>query len=189
MAVKVNANPAMIKWAREAAGYSYDDLPKTLSDAEKWETGEKKPTWNDLRNLAKKYKRPPYFYFLSNPPEEEDIIEFRSDERIEEFSPELRLKIRKAKFRRNAYIKINNGMNNPIFDFNSVVIKKTSVTKLAKHIRNYLNVNLEMQRKWKFKDNGNADYSHKNFLDHWKEVCFDLGILVFEASQVQESEM
>ena len=71
------------------------------------ECGEEKSTWNDLRNLAKKYKRPSFFYFLKKPPvEENQFIEFRSDEKIDEFSSSLRLEIRKAKFRRTAYIRI-----------------------------------------------------------------------------------
>ncbi len=53
MAVKINANPTMIKWAREDAGFSLDELPQSLKKAEKWESGEEKPTWSDLRNLAK----------------------------------------------------------------------------------------------------------------------------------------
>ncbi|WP_346661490.1 helix-turn-helix transcriptional regulator [uncultured Methanobrevibacter sp.] len=64
----IHVNPAMIRWAREDAGYSLEELPDYLEDAEKWETGEKTPTWADLRKLAKKYKRPSFFYFLSEPP-------------------------------------------------------------------------------------------------------------------------
>ena len=60
----LHVNPAMIKWAREDAGYSLEELPDYLKDAEKWETGEKTPSWADLRNLAKKYKRPSFFYSL-----------------------------------------------------------------------------------------------------------------------------
>lgn len=47
-------------------------MPVILKDAEKWETGELKPTWVDLRNLAKKYKRPSFFYLLPDPPKEQD---------------------------------------------------------------------------------------------------------------------
>lgn len=65
MAKAHNVNPAMIKWAREDAGFKLDDLPKSLEDAEKWETGEKIPTWADLRKLAKKYKRHSFFLFSS----------------------------------------------------------------------------------------------------------------------------
>ena len=109
MVYRVNANPKMIRWAREDAGYRIEDLPKYLENAPKWESGELKPTWDDLRKLAKKYKRPPVFYLMSKPPETEDdhIIEFRTDNKIEEYSPELKLEIRKAKYRRSAFINVN----------------------------------------------------------------------------------
>ena len=80
MVYRVKANPKMITWAREDAGYEFDELPKYLTNIPKWESGELLPTWDDLRNLAKKFKRPPVFYLMSEPPEieEDHIIEFRA---------------------------------------------------------------------------------------------------------------
>ena len=185
-----NVNPVMIKWAREDAGYLLEDLPDYLRDAEKWENGEKIPTWADLRKLAKKYKRPSFFYFLPEPPKKEkNLVEFRSDEKIEDYSPNLRLEIRKAKFRRNAFLHIYEDMGVKVPSFNQYVIGNNDVQELATHIRNYLNVEFEIQKKWFIKDNGNKSYDHNNFLNHWKEICFDLGILVFELENVRESEV
>lgn len=139
-----NVNPAMIKWAREDAGFSLEDLPKSLKDVEKWETGEKTPSWADLRKLAKKYKRPSFFYFLSEPPKnEKDLVEFRSDEKIDDYTPELRLEIRKAKFRRNAFLHINEDMGSKIPLFSQHVLSTNNIQELATHIRNYLDVDLD----------------------------------------------
>lgn len=190
MAAKVDANPIMIRWARENAGFTLDELPDYLKDAEKWETGQEKPTWADLRNMAKKYKRPSFFYFLSEPPEEdEDLIEFRADERIEEYSPALRLEIRKAKSRRYAYIKIHDDMGMKIPNFSQYVSNEQNYIKLGQHIRNLLNVSFETQKKWILNSNGNRDSTHNSFLNHWKEILFDMGILVFETKDVLESEI
>lgn len=190
MASKVDANPIMIKWARENAGFTLDELPGYLKNAEKWETGEEKPTWTDLRNMAKKYKRPSFFYFLSKPPEEDDdLIEFRSDEKIEEYSSSLRLEIRKVKSKREAYIKIHEDMGIEIPKFNQYISNEENYIKLGKYIRNILNVSFETQKKWILNDNGNRDNSHNSFLNHWKERLFELGILVFETSNILESEM
>ncbi len=190
MVVRVDANPIMIKWAREDAGFSLDELPQSLKKAEKWETGEEKPTWNDLRNLAKKYKRPSFFYFLKKPPVEEDqFIEFRSDEKIDEFSSSLRLEIRKVKFRRTAYIRIHEDQGINLNNFSKYVTNEKNPLKLAKHIRNYLNISIETQQEWIYRNDENKDYNHNNFLNHWKELCFDLGILVFEMDQVPETEI
>ena len=181
-----NVNPVMIKWARQDCGFSLDELPDYLKDAEKWETGEKLPTWTDLRNMAKKYKRPSFFYFLSKPPIDNiDFIDFRSDEKIGEFSPELRLEIRKAKSRRNAYIRIHEDMGIPIPNFKKHLCNEKNPIKLGQYIRQYLNVDFETQKKWILNNNGN----HESFLERWIEVCFDLGILVFETNSVLESEI
>ena len=186
----LHVNPAMIKWAREDAGFSLDELPDYLKDAEKWETGEKTPSWADLRKLAKKYKRPSFFYFLSEPPKkEEDLIEFRADDKMDEYSPNLRLEIRKAKFRRNAFLHIYEDMGVKVPTFGQYTLQTKNVHELATHIRNYLNVDFETQKSWLIRDNGNKSYDHNNFLNHWKEICFDLGILVFELENVRESEV
>ena len=49
MVIKVNVSPLMIKWAREDAGFSLDELPQSLNKAEKWEAGEEKPTFQSLK--------------------------------------------------------------------------------------------------------------------------------------------
>ena len=184
MSEVLNVNPSMIKWAREDAGFSLDELPGYLKDAEKWESGEKIPTWTDLRNMAEKYKRPSFFYFLKKPPiDNDDFIDFRLDKK--EFSPELRLEIRKAKSRRNAYLRIHEDMGIPVPDFSKHICFEKNPVKLGRYIRKYLNTDFETQQKWMLNDNGN----HKSFLDHWKEVCFDLGILVFETKEVSQSEI
>lgn len=190
MPVALNVNPAMIKWAREDAGFELEDLPKSLKKAEKWESGEEKPTWADLRKLAKKYKRPSFFYFLPQPPKEEyDFLDFRSNEKTGQFSPSLRLEIRKAKYRRNAYIHIHEDMGIKIPNFKRNVFKTDSEEKLAAHIRNYLGIDLKTQKEWVFDDKGIKKYQHQEFLKNWRQVCFDLGILVFEMENIDESEL
>ncbi|MCL2115855.1 MAG: ImmA/IrrE family metallo-endopeptidase [Methanobrevibacter sp.] len=197
MVYRVNANPDMIKWARKNAGFKFEDLPNYLNNAPLWENGDLKPTWNDLRNLAKKYKRPPVFYLRSEPPkiEEIDIIEFRCDDKITDFSTDLNLEINKAKFRRTVYMNIHAEMNIKIKDFSKNVItiednyNKNTVKHFAKAIRNLLGVSLEKQSEWIENDSGKKDYTHSKFLYEWKEVVSELGILIFETEDVSEDEM
>ncbi|MDR2545142.1 MAG: ImmA/IrrE family metallo-endopeptidase [Methanobrevibacter sp.] len=197
MVYRVNVNPDMIKWARKNAGFEFEDLPNYLNNAPLWENGDLRPTWSDLRNLAKKYKRPPVFYLRSELPkiDEIDIIEFRSDDKISDFSPDLNLEINKAKFRRTAYINIHEEMNIKIKDFSKNVItcevnyNKNTVKNFAKAIRSLLRVSLEKQSEWIENDNGNKDYAHSKFLYEWKEVVSELGILIFETEDVLEDEM
>ncbi|MDR1721881.1 MAG: hypothetical protein LBR24_02395 [Methanobrevibacter sp.] len=138
MVYKVNVNPFMIKKAREDIGLSFDQLPQTLKDAKAWEEGTKSPTWKDLRNLAKKYKRPPVYYIMTKSPEEEteDIIEFRSPERIEEYSVDLNLEIRRIKFRRNIYINLNTERDYKLPEFSKYIKNNTDIKSLSKKLEN-----------------------------------------------------
>ncbi|MDR0912237.1 MAG: ImmA/IrrE family metallo-endopeptidase [Methanobrevibacter sp.] len=195
MVYKVKINPKMIRWAREDLGLSFHDLPKSLKNAEKWEKGEILPTWNDLRNLSKKYKRPPVFYLMSEPPKEveNEIIEFRSPEKIEEYSTDLRLEIRKAKYRRNVFINLNAERGNNIPDFSKTVLSNFTSSddylNLAKAIRSFINVSLDNQEHWIKNDDDKVKYDHSIFLYNWKEIFSNLGILVFESENVSENEM
>lgn len=191
MVYRVKANPQMIRWARENAGYELDELPQSLEKSPLWESGELKPTWTDLRNLANKYKRPPIFYLMSEPPEDEDdhIIEFRSSEKVEEYSPALRLELRKAKYRRNAFINLSNEMGFNLPDFSEKKINSKNSSVFAKKLREILDVDIETQKKWIFNQKNIKKYNHSIFLYNWKEIVYKLGILVFETEDVLEDEM
>lgn len=191
MVYRVKANPQMIRWARENAGYELDELPQSLEKSPLWESGELKPTWADLRNLANKYKRPPIFYLMSEPPADEDdhIIEFRSSERVEEYSPALRLELRKAKYRRNAFITLSSEMGFNLPDFSEKKINSRNSSVFAKKLREILDVDMETQKKWIFNKKNKKTYDHSTFLYNWKEIVYNLGILVFETEDVLENEM
>lgn len=149
----------MIKWAREDAGLSIQELPKNLQKSALWETGEQQPTWSDLRELAKKYKRPTVFYLMSQAPEDENnkLIEFRPPEKIKTYSYELRLELRKAKYRRNAYLNINFEMNNTIPDFSKYHSSEKNYKKLANHILNILNTPIKTRETWKYNSRKNRN--------------------------------
>ena len=69
------ANAAMIKWVRERAGYSIENLVKvkyiglSKEEYEDIEKGIKPPTFRTLKNLAKKLKRPVAIFFLPDVPQ------------------------------------------------------------------------------------------------------------------------
>lgn len=71
--------PEVLLWAREAAGYSIDEVAAKLVKVSKkidvdtvadWESGEALPKLTALRKLASIYKRPMAVFFLSKPPVE-----------------------------------------------------------------------------------------------------------------------
>ena len=71
-------NPAMLRWARERAGYSVDEVakrqrvsPSLMMD---WESGKRFPTWLQLERLAyQHYHRSPTLFFMETPPDEKYI--------------------------------------------------------------------------------------------------------------------
>lgn len=65
---------------------------------------------------------------------------------MEDYSPALRLELRKAKSRRDAYIKIHEDMGMKIPNFSQYVSNEQNYIKLGQYIRNLLNVSFETQK-------------------------------------------
>jgi Zn-dependent peptidase ImmA (M78 family)/DNA-binding XRE family transcriptional regulator len=101
--LKVNVNPAVMKWARESAGLDTDTVKKRLNVStgtiQEWEQGTKKPTLTTLETLASYYKRPLAAFFLPEPPPEPSMpTDFRvlPREKRHPLSKKTRLAIRRA---------------------------------------------------------------------------------------------
>ncbi len=102
--LKVNVNPAVMKWARESAGLDPDTVKKRLNVSigtiHEWEQGTKKPTLTTLETLASYYKRPLAVFFLPEPPHEPSLpTDFRvlPKESRHMLSKKTRLAIRRAR--------------------------------------------------------------------------------------------
>ena len=101
--------PTLLVWARESAGLSISEAAKKAAlkaeRLEEWELGKGRPTVPQLRKLGEVYKRPLAVFFLSDPPKGFDPQrEFRRLPGVtpENESPELRLALRTALYRREA---------------------------------------------------------------------------------------
>jgi len=74
---KVEVNSAIIKWARETAGWSIDEVSKRLKTSkenyQEIESGKKSPTFQQIKILAHLFKRTISTFFLPQPPEEPAI--------------------------------------------------------------------------------------------------------------------
>src|SRR2546422_1081475 len=101
--------PALLIWARERAGLSLE-VAAARTDIEierlrQWEQGQNHPSIAQLRKLGEVYKRPIAVFFLPGPPQGFDPQrEFRRLPGLtpQKESPELRLALRTALFRREA---------------------------------------------------------------------------------------
>jgi transcriptional regulator with XRE-family HTH domain len=111
--IEASANPAVLTWARRTSGLEVDDAARKAhvkpERVEAWETGQSRPTINQLRRLADIYRRPLAVFFLAEPPKEEPLpSDYRrfTPEAAPKFSPELRATIRLAQTRREAILEL-----------------------------------------------------------------------------------
>lgn len=193
MVTKAKINSAMMKWAREYAGFTRgheERLPKDIkSKYEAWEKGENSPTWNQLREVSKKYHIPTAFFFMDCPPNFDNLpnmINYRklvADSIYETNSPNLINNIRKSETRREIYLDLLNELNEDILLFK--VPKLEHDTKIfSNYIRGILGISLSTQKSWY------KEVNHYNFLNKWKEVLNEkLGVLIFETEGVLLEEM
>lgn len=193
MITKAKINSAMMKWAREYAGFTHgheERLPKDIkSKYEAWEKGENSPTWNQLREVSKKYHIPTAFFFMDCPPNFDNLpnmINYRklvADSIYETNSPNLINNIRKSETRREICLDLLNELNEDILLFK--VPKLEHDTKIfSNYIREILDISLSTQKSWY------KEVNHYNFLNKWKEVLNEkLGVLIFETEGVLLEEM
>src|SRR5439155_26059744 len=116
--------PALLVWARQSAGLRLDEAakkgqikPETLHQ---WEQGEARPSIPQLRRLGEVYKRPLAVFFLPEPPKGFDPQrEFRRLPGLtpQNESPELRLALRTALFRREAARELYERLGEPLPSF------------------------------------------------------------------------
>lgn len=99
--------PAVLRWAREDAGFSVEDIAKRADVKPEvvvaWESAVVQPTLAQLRSVADAVRRPVAFFFTVDPPESHAAIppDFRSRSGMP--SPALRREIRKAHERRESF--------------------------------------------------------------------------------------
>ena len=67
----VSVKPELIRWAINRSGLIEGDLLNKFPKLEQWKTGEKRPTFRQLEDFAKRTMTPFGFLFLDEPPQEE----------------------------------------------------------------------------------------------------------------------
>jgi len=86
--IHVTLNPEVLRWARERAGRTVQDLSAVFPKLDRWETGEEKPTLNQVEHFAKAVHAPIGFLFLPEPPVESvPIPDFRTPGNIHRLHP------------------------------------------------------------------------------------------------------
>lgn len=173
----VDANFKLIKWAREIAGWSVEEAAKKLKTSVenylKIENGEKKPTYKQLEVLAKIFKRPLTMFFLSEIPVEKP---YASSFRIlpkneQEFSKDLRLIIRKARYYQSL---INEILLDLGISPSPNIVYRTlddNPLKIANELRKEFGISFEQQISWK---------NSYDAFNYWRALIEDRNIFIFQ---------
>lgn len=177
-----NANPGVIRWAREAASLDLPEAARRLGvKAERltaWETGKLQPTFNQLRALGRVYRRPSAFFYLAEPPPERgDVQDFRRLPESDEhgYTAELRFAVRRARYRREIAMTLLAELGEEVPTFGLTGTAADTAEDIARRIRDQLGVPLETQSSWT---------DHYAALRAWISAAERIGALVFHVSNV-----
>ena len=184
MSERIPVNPAVLRWARETAGYSIEDVVDkikrkhvTVEVVQDWEAGNASPSYPQLEKLAYEiFKRPLALFFFPEPPEEETPGQsFRTlpQEEINLLKPKLLYLIRKAMvFQENLrelYDYVNPARKKIYIDFE--IKSSDSVSDVTKKVRKYLDVSIDEQY---------ALESYEAALKYWRNLLEEHGIFIFK---------
>lgn len=176
--------PAVLRWARERAGYSVEDVARRMkkdsSDIDAWETGADAPTYIQLETLAYDvYKRPIAIFFFPEPPQEEQPerrFRWIPEEEFATLEPDTLYALREARVRQLDLMELTDGINpaeRKIFDDVQLSYHDDAPVDAAAQVREYLGVAVEDQVQWR---------SYDEALKEWRRRVQDAGVWVFKRS-------
>lgn len=185
--VRVQIKPALLIWAREGLGYSLAEAAKKLGVSEDrlaaWETGEDRPTINQLRKMAEAYKRPLAVFFLPEPPEGFQVMkDFRRlpGTIAGRYSPPLLLEIRRAQERRQLSLDLFTDIDEKAKPFTLKATSDEDPEAVSVRIRSSVGVVYEQQVTWR---------DQRTAFNRWRGAIEAAGVLVFQATHASLDEM
>jgi Zn-dependent peptidase ImmA (M78 family)/transcriptional regulator with XRE-family HTH domain len=178
--IEIPVKPAVLKWARESAGKTAEDvatrLSLTLDTVHRWESGEQAPCLMHLRELCGFLKRPLAAFFLPAAPQEPPPPgDFRRlpEDKAHPFSMKTILAIRRARMIQSAardFVQ-DTGMH-PTLPIGSATLADTPAT-LAHNLRQTIGITIKAQNAWA--GNDGAFFA-------WKAALESRGLLIAELS-------
>lgn len=168
--------PAVIRWARERAGYSIEDATRVFKRIADWEAGDAAPTYAQLEQMAERFKCPVALFFFPNPPEVPSVEQsFRtlSETDFAAIPRPVRMLVRKGQAMQINLAELNDGKNHAprLITRELQFSVDVSLDKIAEEVRSYLGVSIQEQSSWK---------SVEQALNAWREIFAQIGIFVFK---------
>ena len=175
--LEIQVSPAVLKWAREAAGWTVKETAKKVGVGveivQRWESGEAAISLPVLEKLAGYFKRPLAAFFLPEPPPEprlpSDFRVFPGESRS--FSKTTRLAIRRARRLQAIAAELMEELGIEA----KAKIGKASLTdspeEVAREERRRLRVGIQEQHDWA---------NSYRALEGWRNQIESLNVLVFQ---------
>ncbi len=187
--VRASVKPVILIWARESAGLSLEDAAKKLGKVKperlaRWEQGQDKPTINQLRNMARVYKRPLSVFYLQEVPTR--LFEVMEDFRrlpgndAGHYSPSLLLEIRTAQERRQLALELFQETGETPPEFSLAASSDDDVENVGLIIRRALGISYAEQASWR---------DTRASFNAWRSRTEGIGVLVFQATRVEIDDM
>lgn len=179
-AVRVPVNGELLAWARVEHGLALEDAAHALGTKPErlvsWESGDAKPTLNQLRKAASLYQRTPAFFLLRQTPSADDHrrpTDFRSfTEDTPTLENALAREVARARARRHNLMQLQDTAPHSLPSLPGV-LEEPAVA--AGRMRDALGVTVEKQVAF-----ANASQA----LNAWVEAVEAQGVLVFQMSRV-----
>jgi Zn-dependent peptidase ImmA (M78 family)/DNA-binding XRE family transcriptional regulator len=176
--LEVQVVPGVLRWARETMGKTIDEVAKRVdlgrATVESWETGRKRPTLKQLKELAIFYKRPLAAFFLPAPPQEVPLpADFRSlpSDSRKPFTERTLLALRRARRLQDLSRELAESLGETPHTEIGQVSLMDDPQALADVTRRNLDVSLEKQFDWE---------NEAEALNEWKRAVESYGTLVLE---------
>jgi Zn-dependent peptidase ImmA (M78 family) len=183
--IEALVKPELLIWARRMAGLDAEAAARKIqvkrAKLELWEAGEARPTIGQLRKLADVYKRPLGVFFLEDIPADEPLpADFRrlDPTQAEEFSPELRLAIRRVHLKRAMALELFEELNERPPEFDATAGAMEDPEALAGRIRKMLGFGESLPQ---------GDMREQ--FNVRRSAVERAGVLVFQAEKIDTTEM
>ncbi len=184
--VSALATAPLIQWARLKAGLSLDQVARKLQVTSErvaaWESGDSKPTVNQLRRFGRIVRRPLAFFYLPEPPNDFDAMrDFRrlAGAEPKPESPELLLAIREAHDRRSIALELLEELGETADTQLPELNLDADPESLSLLIRKHLGYDAATDGQW------SSPYEALNF---WRNAIESKGIIVLQFGDVSRVE-
>lgn len=182
MSDHASINPSMLRWARESAGYSIEDVAERLgvkpTTVASWEAGDAPVSFGRVDALCVFFRRPSAVLYLTDPPTEDETFppDFRSEHA--DRTPGLIVQVRHAKERRDFALELASDLNEIPADFAFEANQNEDPDVVGARLREFLRVD-EPTEGWGKDAQGYLALGARKF------AAEEAGVLVFQAPNAE----